>query len=1269
MRVEDEEGDPHSAMKSEGKVEAGEPRGASIRVPGARASTYVGRSVLNSFLRHLMRSRSRVGAFARSFCCQTFDRAMTHDTAFRGLFPVPIPYPEALCRGARDDARRLCEKKAICAVVIVLNYLHLGRPRECSKELLMRRPLSKIQWDGVRRLEFLMKAWLDVSPVDANSMGRIAGKVESLEDSLKALEKAAQSLDQHGRDYFSARVPAEDFAPRVARGWSVGILPHCDEFSTFKQVDPSRLSFTGVPGFDPSYFLDEGGRRIYEEPIKHRRDPNSYTGKLPKLKVHCSFEEKVKLFELLDSSGRLGVHRPSEIDGRFTSGLFSVVKDLSKDRLILDARASNCLETPGQRWIQSLACGESLCRILLEQGESIRSSGNDLRDYYYLFRIGEERSQKNSLVGTLPVQRISHLKAIQEKQLRGGLVHGALRSLAMGDTWAVELAQTAHLSIALNSGVLRPESLLSMHQPVPRSRNFAGLVIDDFISLSIVDETETGGSPCESARMADEMFKEYKRVRLIPNEKKAFRDEEDASFWGVDLAGGDGLVRGSLKRAVPLVGLLLRVVKIGYATGKLLEILAGSIISLMLFRRRLLSMLDSLFASYRGRDRREIIALDGRTRTDLLCICVLLPLCVTNLRSKVSSRITATDASNWGEAAVVGALPYKIAKEVYRHCLRKSLWVKLLAPAKAWLRAHGLLEADEEVPEEGERYHSHPLWQLLGECLKFEELYAMKKSGNRHINIGELRGMLKAEERHAQRGGGCREIYALDSQVALGCLVKGRSSSSSLNNELVRSVPTMLMREMYGDGIYFETSINRADDPTRGKAIREPSRPLPAWWEALSKGDFRGFDDWMVLHGVHPDMIGKLPAFSELLHGERLEEMLQEEERKLVRCKSFSVEEEKVDTEEGEIAAEEEKEEIAALRREGSSTEFASSRRANEERTEAETTEAESTEAEEDRMRSSSLSPVWKEAWKTESGEKPRFDEEDAAAERSSRGDKQAGENHRGNGPRRAELSKKCQKLLQSVPISQFVGLDGGRFDSEVKGFLDLFSGVRGVARELARLTGRWVLCYDIEHSPNEDLDSDEVKAFIEKLVASGCFLGVGGGPVCGSFSTAVTPPVRSREYPMGRPGVSESMQRKIDQGNRFAAWMVLILGLALSMKMGVWLENPASSWLFRLPLWKQFMEEHTELGVWLVDYCRFYMRWRKRTAIVSNSELRGHRTLCRGGHEHLVLRGRCKEKKKNWTRIAQSYPRGVALALAYGLASFKGLATWHGKFDLSSLC
>lgn len=84
----------------------------------------------------------------------------------------------------------------------------------------------------------------------------------------------------------------------------------------------------------------------------------------------------------------------------------------------------------------------------------------------------------------------------------------------MGDTWAVELAQTAHLSSALNAGVVRPDSLLSMHQPLPRSENFAGLVIDDFISMSIVQASEAERGPSESARMADDMFEEYKRARL-----------------------------------------------------------------------------------------------------------------------------------------------------------------------------------------------------------------------------------------------------------------------------------------------------------------------------------------------------------------------------------------------------------------------------------------------------------------------------------------------------------------------------------------------------------------------------------------------------------------------------------------------------------------------------------------------------------------------------------------------------------------------------------
>ena len=152
--------------------------------------------------------------------------------------------------------------------------------------------------------------------------------------------------------------------------------------------------------------------------------------------------------------------------------------------------------------------------------------------------------------------------------------------------------------------------------------------------------------------MADKMQDTYKAVELLPNERKAFRDQEVASFWGCDLDGRAGLLRGSLKRAVPLAGLLLEVVQIGVATPELLQVLTGSVISLFLFRSRSLALLDPVFQSYRGRREGQVFVLSAEARETLLIVSVLLPMSVSNLRAQVNSRLFASDASNWGEAGV-----------------------------------------------------------------------------------------------------------------------------------------------------------------------------------------------------------------------------------------------------------------------------------------------------------------------------------------------------------------------------------------------------------------------------------------------------------------------------------------------------------------------------------------------------------------------------------------------------------------------------------------
>ncbi|CAK9092920.1 Uncharacterized protein SCF082_LOCUS43720 [Durusdinium trenchii] len=353
--------------------------------------------------------------------------------------------------------------------------------------------------------------------------------------------------------------------------------------------------------------------------------------------------------------------------------------------------------------------------------------------------------------------------------------------------------------------------------------------------------------------------------------------------------------------------------------------------------KRLLSILDGVFQSYQCCTSHAIVRLDSRTKSDLLLAAVLLPLAATNLRARLSERITATDASDWGEAAACATMPGTLAQETYRSVLRKSVWARLLGPAKAWLRGKGMLDVAEELPEGKAAFEPHPIWSSLAECLQYNLVFKRAKRRPRHINIGEVQAFLKAEEIH--------------------------------------------------------------------------------------------------------------------------------------------------DT------------------------------------------------------------------------------------------------------------------LISSV-----------------------------------------------EHA--------------------GAFVAVGMGPVCSSFSLAITPPVRTREHPMGLPEVSEKMREKIELGNSFALWCFDLLRRACQLGLAAWLENPHTSWMFRIPAFWDLLQSVPELGHWVVDYCRFNRRWRKRTRFVCNTLLTGHKTLCTGGHEHILLRGRSAFHRKSWTMVAQPYPPGVAYAVAASMALTVGLRSWEGRFD-----
>ena len=191
-----------------------------------------------------------------------------------------------------------------------------------------------------------------------------------------------------------------------------------------------------------------------------------------------------------------------------------------------------------------------------------------------------------------------------------------------------------------------------------------------------------------------------------------------------------------------------------------------------------------------------------------------------------------------------------------------------------------------------------------------------------------------------------------------------------------------------------------------------------------------------------------------------------------------------------------------------------------------------------------------------------------------------------------------------------------------------------------------WVLCIDLAHQTEMDLMSSELRGRLDDLIDHGSFLTVGGGPPCSSLSVAVTPPVRTKHFPAGRPDLPLPARQRVRAGNVLASWMAAVYQRCVELAIAVWVENPDSSWLWRLRPWKRIRENKAEIfGEWRVDYCRFGTKWRKRTKLATDTSLQGEARLCLGQHDHWRLRGMCGSTPP--TKLAEPYPFPLCSTLA----------------------
>ncbi|CAE7208910.1 unnamed protein product [Symbiodinium sp. CCMP2592] len=769
------------------------------------------------------------------------------------MWPCPPPYPEVFRCTAGVPLR--WRRVQTCLIVILLSWLHLGGPSECPASCRLGGRLSRMQWRMVRTIEGL--SWdSDFSdPIAAADMGRAASKVEDQHRLLGALSRAAAAFSMPGYTRFSSALfqgfkaaGAQHVTPLAPRfGKVVGALKRAEVIAA-KTIEADRLTFPGPPRFNPSPFLDSPTRRRFENPSSFAAAPDTANRPPPRVRVLASRAQRLELFRKLAESGRLAPVRVAAERLPYAGGLFSVIKDLARDRLILDCRPANCLESPPSKWTSSLAGPECLLQLVIQPSECIRVSSADLRDYFYLFEATPDRLQRNLLRGSLTKAEARWVFGRDCSQLADrGRVRVAIATLGMGDCSACEYAQAAHIGVLRYYGLLSGEDLVLPGRPFPRSVLSVGVVIDDLVLLErCVRGSPSGRSDSLGVQKLNSVHAAYEAALLEANPKKGVRDAAAATFWGAKLCGDTGLLRPSPSRVWPLAFITARVATLGLVTRSLLESLVGSWTAVFLVRRRTLCLLDVAFEALRATRVGDVIRLSPALADELWSWVLVAPVCVANLRAQVCDVFFTTDASDHKIACASALVPSAVAEEAYRHTLVKGAWSRLLPPSQAWLRAKGFLEPSAELPD-GKPYTPYPLWRALARSLTFRTAWVVPGALGQHINIKELRGLLELERRTARVMSSARLLVGLDSQVALGAALKGRSASAGLNSLLKRSLATMVGGDLYLGLAFLASGDNPSDDGTRDRAVRAPSEPLPSWFGRLARGDPGPLQEWLAL--------------------------------------------------------------------------------------------------------------------------------------------------------------------------------------------------------------------------------------------------------------------------------------------------------------------------------------------------------------------------------------------------------------------------------------
>jgi hypothetical protein len=507
---------------------------------------------------------------------------------------------------------------------------------------------------------------------------------------------------------------------------------------------------------------------IYADPAKCLRPPGDELP-MPRPRVYATPDEYIKLIHRMLASNMVEFTTTPAV----INGLFGVPKPDGSIRLIVDGRPSCARFIDSPR--VALPTPDLLPRLIVPPGQPLWVAKSDLSDFFYRFRIPTWMQPYFALPGVT-----SDALGLQSRFGAGVTIYPCLSVLAMGWSHSVFLTQTAH------EHMLNTRTTLGCDD---RITGTADLRVDRVRHLVYVDDLIILGLDRAAVLNAQNIYIAAAEALQLPVKpsKVVLPSCDGVDCLGIEVHGREHTVAPRADKLDRLRLDTVRVLQHGRCTGRDMASLVGRWTWIMLVARPSLSIFSAVYRFIESAGRRHYDIWTSVAR-ELWTAARMSPLFVASLSSPWYSHVMAVDASLDGQGVVAARVPTDLVEVAARTS-------GSVAPKTA---------ADEDIDH---RVLNRPWSTLIATAWRNEE----------HINTLEIRSISTAVRRVLSNPLSirCRLLVLSDSQVAVGALTKGRSSSHTLLRRIRPLSAVLLASGLHLFLRWIPSASNPADGPSR----------------------------------------------------------------------------------------------------------------------------------------------------------------------------------------------------------------------------------------------------------------------------------------------------------------------------------------------------------------------------------------------------------------------------------------------------------------------